>query len=278
MARLDLHLHSTCSDGTKPPEWVVRQAAANGAELIALTDHDTLAGVEDAQSAGQRCGIEVVGGVEIGVHDPDLGELHVLGYFAPGAALHELEQQLRAYQDERETRARRTVERLNQLGAPLDYETVTRIADGASVGRPHIARALVEAGHVESVQEAFDRFLRDDGPAFVPRMLLSLSDSVDMIHRNGGFSSLAHPTRYGDPFAATAAFAAAGGNGLEIYYRNDSPDEIANGEQQAQRLGLIPTVGSDFHGLHPGELQPGTIPMPDHQSARLMQLLKDLSP
>lgn len=278
MARLDLHLHSTCSDGTKPPEWVVRQAAANGAELIALTDHDTLAGVEDAQSAGQQCGIEVVGGVEIGVHDPDLGELHVLGYFAPGAALDELERQLSAYRDERQTRARRTVERLNELGAALDYETVTRIADGASVGRPHIARALVEAGQIESVQEAFDRFLRNDGPAFVPRTLLSLSDSVDMIHKTGGFSSLAHPTRYGDPLGATNAFAAAGGQGLEIYYRNDSPDIIANGERQAQRLGLVPTVGSDFHGLHPTELRPGTVPMPEHRSQQLIQILKDLSP
>lgn len=278
MARLDLHLHSTCSDGTKPPEWVVRQAAANGAELIALTDHDTLAGVEDAQSAGRRFGIDVVGGVEIGVHDPDLGELHVLAYFAPGAALDELEQRLSAYRDERQTRARRTVERLNEMGAPLDYDSVTRIAGGASVGRPHIARALVEAGQVGSVQEAFDRFLRNDGPAFVPRTLLSLSDSVDMIHRTGGFSSLAHPTRYDDPPGATSAFAAAGGQGLEIYYRNDSPDNIANGEHRARQLGLTPTVGSDFHGLHPTELQPGTIPMPEHQSARLMQILKDLSP
>lgn len=278
MARLDLHLHSTCSDGTKPPEWVVQQASSNGAELIALTDHDTLAGVHDAQRAGKRYGIEVLAGVEISVNDPDVGELHVLGYFAPGAEHDELQQQLSAYREERQSRARRTVDKLNRLGAALDFESVARIADGASVGRPHIARALVEAGQVESVQEAFDRFLHNEGPAFVPRTVLSLSDSLDMIHRAGGFSSLAHPTRYNDPVGATNAFAAAGGNGLEIYYRSDSPDEIANGEQQARRLNLVPTVGSDFHGLHPGEHQPGTIPMPEHQSARIMQMLKDLSP
>lgn len=278
MARLDLHTHSTCSDGTKPPEWVVQQAAANGAELVALTDHDTLAGVLAAQSAARQIAIDVIAGVEISVNDPDIGELHVLGYFAPDAPLEELEQQLTRYRDERKSRARRTVERLRALGMPIEYESVVRIAGSASIGRPHIARALVDAGHVESVQEAFDRYLRNGGPAYVPRTLLSISDSLDMVHRTGGFSSLAHPTRYDDPVGASQAFAAAGGKGLEIYYRNDSPDEIANGEQLAQRLGLVPTVGSDFHGLHPTELGPGTVPMPDHQAALVMQILKDLSP
>lgn len=278
MARLDLHTHSTCSDGTKPPEWVVRQAAENGAELFALTDHDTLAGAEAAQQAGKHYGIDVIAGVEIGVNDADFGELHVLGYFAADAPLEDLERQLTAYREERESRARRTVERLEALGLALRYQSVARIANGAALGRPHIARALVEAGHVESVQEAFDRYLRNDGPAFVPRALLSLSDSLDIIRRSGGFSSLAHPTRYDDPVGATKAFAAAGGQGLEIYYRNDSPDEIANGEQLAQRLGLVPTVGSDFHGLHPNEHRPGTVPIPDHQGTRIIQILRDLSP
>ena len=278
MARLDLHTHSTCSDGTKPPEWVVRQAADNGVELIALTDHDTLAGIQAARDAARHAGIDLIAGVEISVNDSDIGELHVLGYLAPDAPLEELERQLTVYREERKSRARRTVERLQALGMPIEYESVVRIAGRASIGRPHIARALVEAGHVDSVQEAFDRYLHNGGPAHVPRTLLSLSDSLDMIHRGGGFSSLAHPTRYDDPIGASQAFAAAGGQGLEIYYRNDSPDEIANGEQLAQRLGLLPTVGSDFHGLHPSELGPGTVPMPEHQAARIVQTLKDLSP
>ena len=278
MARLDLHTHSTYSDGTKPPEWVVQQAAAHGAELIALTDHDTLAGVQAAQTAGRHYGVDCLAGVEIGVDDSDLGELHVLGYLPPDAPLDELEQQLTAYRDERRSRAKRSVERLQTLGLPLEYQSVMRIADGASVGRPHIARALVEAGHVESVQEAFDRYLHNDGPAYVPRTLLSLSNSLEMIHRTGGFSSLAHPTRYDDPLGAANAFAAAGGQGLEIYYRNDSPEEVANGEQLARRLGLVPTVGSDFHGLHADELRPGTVPMPEHRAARTIEILKDLSP
>ena len=110
MARLDLHLHSIHSDGVRPPEWVVQQAAANGAELLALTDHDTLAGVELARAEGRRQGLDVVAGVEISVHDPELGELHVLGYFSAEAPLAEFEAQLTAYRTERESRALRTVE------------------------------------------------------------------------------------------------------------------------------------------------------------------------
>lgn len=278
MARLDLHSHSTCSDGTKPPQWVVREAAGNGAELMALTDHDTLSGVRAAQAEGERLGVSVIAGVEIGVNDPELGELHVLGYFPDDAPLVELEHQLTAYRDERRSRARRTVERLDELGLALNYEDVVRIAGDASIGRPHVARALIAAGHVESVQEAFDRYLRNDGPAYIARTLLSLSDSLRMIEDAGGFSSLAHPTRYNHPTEATTAFAAAGGQGLEIYYRSDSPEELANGEQLARRLGLVPTVGSDFHGLHPDELRPATVPMPEPEATRILDILKDLSP
>jgi len=276
MARVDLHLHSTYSDGTKSPEWVVQHAASNGAELIALTDHDTLAGVADAKAEGHRCGLEVVAGVEIGVNDPLLGELHVLGYFSNDAPLEDLERQLTVYRTERESRARRTVARLTDLGLELEYEVVARLADGASIGRPHVARAMVAAGHVESVQEAFDRYLRNDGPAYIPRTLLSLTASIEMIHHAGGFSSLAHPTRYERSSDAVLAFARARGQGIEIYYRNDGPEEIANGLRQAQELGLIPTVGSDFHGLHSEELHPATVAMPAHSASEIIDILRSL--
>ena len=276
MARLDLHTHSTHSDGTRPPEWVVQQASECGAELLALTDHDTLSGVELAQAEGRRRGVEVIAGVEIGVNDPALGELHVLGYFPANAPLADLERQLADYRNERQSRARRTVERLSELGLEIDYERVAAIADGASIGRPHIARALVEAGHVESVPDAFNRFLRNDGPAYIPRTLLSLTDSLAMIHAASGFASLAHPTRYDDPTSATIAFAAAGGDGLEIYYRNDGPDEIAHGQQLASKLGLTPTIGSDYHGLHPDEIRPANVPIPDHAADEIINILKEL--
>ncbi len=276
MARLDLHLHSTRSDGVRSPEWVVQQAAGNGAEIIALTDHDTLAGVAAAQATGHQHGIEVVAGVEISVNDPELGELHVLGYFSNRAPLADLEAQLTAFRSDRESRAARTVARLAELGVEISYDAVVDIADGAAIGRPHIARALVAAGHVESVQEAFDRYLRNGGPAYVARQVLGLRESVALIHAAGGFASLAHPTRYDQPESASRAFAAAGGDGLEVHYRSDGPDQVANGAQLARRLGLIPTVGSDFHGLRPDELRPATVPLPDHAANRLFDLLKDL--
>ncbi len=276
MARLDLHSHSIHSDGTKPPQFVVQQAAANGAELLALTDHDSTSGVRAARAEGRRLGIDVIAGVEIGVHDDELGELHVLGYFGSDAPLDDLERQLGAYRHERETRARRTVDRLAELGVELEYESVLRIAGDASVGRPHVARALLEAGHVESIQEAFDRFLHNNGPAYIGRSVLSVTESLAMIHEAGGFASLAHPTRYDNPERAIRSFALAGGDGLEIYYRSDGPETVANGERIARGLGLVPTVGSDYHGLHPDELLPGSIAIPDSAADRLISLLKDL--
>ena len=276
MARLDLHMHSTHSDGAYAPEWVVQQAVGNGVELLALTDHDTLSGVGQAQAEGRRLGVEVLAGVEIGVQEPPFGELHVLGYFGAGAPLDELEAQLGEYRDERESRARRTVERLAELDAPVDFVSVERLADGGAIGRPHIARALVEAGHAESVQDAFNRYLRNDGPAYIPRTLLTLADSLTMIHEADGFASLAHPSRYDRTDDSIEAFAEAGGDGVEIYYRNDGPDVVANGVQLASRLGLTPTVGSDFHGLHPKELLPGCVEMPDHAAERILNILKDL--
>ena len=277
MARLDLHLHSTHSDGTREPRWVIEQATANGAELVALSDHDTLAGVQEARAAGRSNGVSVVAATEISVADPDLGELHVLGYLPASGPLGELERQLAHYRNERIGRAHRTINLLEELGVPVSEATVTRLAGDGAIGRPHIARALVEAGHVESVQEAFDRYLHNGGPAYVARAVLSMKDSIAMIHAAGGFASLAHPSRYEEPTSAIESFASAGGDGVEIYYRNDSPEIVAHGEQLARRLDLVPTVGSDFHGLHPDELLPATVDMPDAAADRLLAIIKDIA-
>ncbi len=277
MARLDLHMHSTRSDGRHAPAWVVQQAAANGAELVALSDHDTLAGVEEAREAGKALGVSVVAAVEISVVDQALGELHVLGYLPSHGELTDLDQKLSEYRDERLGRARRTLELLRELGAPVAEDTVLRHADGGVIGRPHIARALVDAGHVESVQEAFDRYLHNDGPAFVQRSVLSMEESIGLIHSGGGIASLAHPTRYRETEASIESFAAAGGDGIEIYYRNDPPDAVANGERLANRLGLVATGGTDFHGIHPEEMLPATVSIPDHAASRLTDLMKDFA-
>ncbi len=274
MARLDLHLHSTCSDGRRAPGWVIEQAAAHGAELVALSDHDTLAGVAEARAAGHPLGVAVVPAVEISVIDEALGELHVLGYLPWQGDLVELEAQLSVYRNERIGRARRTIDALRALGAPVDEDAVIRHANGGVVGRPHIARALVEAGHVGTVQEAFDRYLHNGGPAFVQRSVLSVRESVELIHAAGGIASLAHPTRYGETDATIESFAAAGGDGVEVYYRDDPPEVVAHGERLASRLGLVATGGSDFHGIQPDELPPAAAAMPDSAADRLLELLK----
>ena len=275
MPRLDLHTHSVCSDGVMSPTWVVERAAANGAELVALTDHDTLAGVGEAIEAGRACQTRVIAGVELGVDANEFGELHVLGYFpavadSSDAGIPEVARQLSSYRDGRDSRARLMIERLAELGYPIDATLVKTFSDDESIGRPHVARALVAAGHVASVQEAFDRFLHDGGPAYVARNLLSLKSSVQLIHGAGGFASLAHPSRCAEPAAAISAFAAVGGDAVEVYYRNDDRETIARGEQQARRHGLLMTGGSDWHGLHEGECEPATVPVPDEVVDRLL--------
>ncbi len=275
MPPLDLHTHSTRSDGVKSPSWVIRRAAANGANTIALTDHDTLAGVPEAIRAGREHGLRIIAGVELGVHTDALGELHVLGYFPAvndpsDPRLFQFERQLAIYRDDRDARAESIIERLAELGCPIELARVKHFASDGSVGRPHIARAVVEAGHVESVQEAFDRYLHDHGPAYVARELLSLEASIQLIHDAGGLASLAHPSRYREPDAAIDEFAASGGDAIEVYYRNDDRETIARGEQKARQRRLLMTVGSDWHGLHEGESEPATVAVPAEAVERLL--------
>lgn len=267
--RVDLHTHSRRSDGLREPEWVVAQAAVNGADLLALTDHDTLSGVPAAIRAAQGTHLRLIPGVELSTRNGDLGELHVLGYFPRISApddpqLDELETVLAGYRDDRVKRARAILERLNTLALPVDWDRVKRIAGGAPVGRPHIARALVAAGHTESIQEAFDKYLHDDGPAYVGRCLLDAPHAVSLIHERGGLAGLAHPTRARDAESAAKRFAAAGGDSIEVWYRNDDAERVAWSLSLAQRFRLIPTAGSDWHGLRDDEIEPGAVEQPPH--------------
>lgn len=274
--RVDLHTHSRHSDGARAPEWVIRRAAANGASLIALTDHDTLTGVPEALRAGRDAGLRVLAGVELGTRDDELGEIHVLGYFpqitAPDdPALDRIQSAVRGYHDDRLTRGRAIVERLKALDLPIAWNQVEQIADSAPVGRPHIARALLQIGAVASVQEAFDRYLHDDGPAYVARRLLNIEHAVALIHAHHGLAGLAHPTRARDPEAAARRFAAAGGDAIEVWYRNDSPQQVARTLDLAHRTALTPTAGSDWHGLHANEIEPGAAAQPQNAARAFAQ-------
>ena len=268
--RVDLHLHTTASDGVHPPREVLRRAAENGAALIAITDHDAITRPDPAGGPG------LVTGVELGVDAGDLGELHLLGYF-PGGGFEPLDDELERLRRDRLARGERTVARLAELGVPISWNRVLDIAAGASVGRPHIARAMVEAGHADSVQDAFNRWLRDDGPAYIPRAIIPLQDAADRIREGGGLASLAHPNRYDDPAAAVRAAAAAGADAVEVYYARDSAEETARSESLADRHGLLATAGTDFHGLHPGEPEPGSLDTPDAALQPFLDLIRERS-
>ncbi len=243
--RIDLHTHSTASDGLLSPEQLVAEAAARGVGLLALSDHDTVAGVDAALAAGRRASVEVWPAVELSC-DVAEGEVHMLGYFVDHTLPWFLAilDRLRAGRAER---ASRMVARLKALGVPIAMRRVEELAAGGAVGRPHIARAMVEAGHVEEAAEAFDRYIGRFGPAYVERVKLTPADAVALIRAAGGLAVLAHPG-WGLQDAMIPELAEAGLDGIEAYYPDHSPDDVERYRAAARRHGLLVTGGTDFHG------------------------------
>jgi 3',5'-nucleoside bisphosphate phosphatase len=242
---IDLHVHSTASDGELSPEAVVGRAAAAGVAAMALTDHDTLAGVPAAIAAGERVGVRVIGGCEFSVAAP-WGEMHVLGYFLPsGTTL--LEEFLVRCRADRERRGRAMVERLHRLGIGVSDADVAAEAEGGAVGRPHVARALVHRGHVGSVGEAFDRFLGRGRPAFVEKSLPTFAQVADLVHRVGGVVSAAHLKDRGTR-SLLVHFKQIGLDAVETRHPSHDPDVRARLTEFALDLGLRRTGGSDWHG------------------------------
>ena len=248
----DLHAHSTFSDGTLTPEALVALAASRGVRALALTDHDTIAGYPEAAVAGAKQGVEIVCGVEITVWHTR--ELHLLAYFVDpaDAALNDL--LVRRAQARRE-RVREIAARLAQLGAPIDPDAILAACRDGNVGRPHVARALVAAGHCATIDEAFDRYLGRDGRAYVTATHLPIEDAIHTAHAAGGVVSLAHPgiEKVDD---AVPALAELGLDALEAHHPAHSYAETARYIGMCQLLGLQTTGGADFHG-HPGSAPPG---------------------
>lgn len=242
---VDLHLHSTASDGVLAPAQVIELAAARGLAAVALTDHDTLAGVPEAQAAGARLGVRVVGGCEFSVAAP-WGEMHVLGYFLPGAS-GELEEFLIRCREDRIRRARDMVSRVRALGLTLDYEDVVREARAAAVGRPHVARAMVRRGLVPDIGAAFDRYLGRGRPAFVEKVLPSFTVVAALVHRLGGVVSAAHLKDRGTA-AWLERLRAEGLDALETRHPSHDPECRARLTDLALALGLLRSGGSDWHG------------------------------
>lgn len=242
--RVDLHTHSTASDGELTPAELVRLARERGLGTIALTDHDSVAGIDAALDAARDTSLNVIPGVELSADVPK-GEVHVLGYFidwrdAP------FESMLVKFRDGRYGRAEKMTRKLSALGAPISFERVKEIAGDASIGRPHVAQALVEAGHVATVTEAFDKYIGRTGPAYVERFRLTPEDAVALILRAGGVPVLAHPREVTDWIFPLVK---AGLLGLEVHYGMYDDATCAELARLAKQYGLIATGGSDFHGL-----------------------------
>ena len=249
--KVDLHVHSTASDGSESPGRVVRMAAANGLSVIAVADHDTVAGVEEAV-AEAPAGLRVVPAIEISCDSPD-SHVHLLGYFVdvrhPALLAHS-----RRVVELREERMRAMIERLAALGISVDYDAVRMEAgEEAVLGRPHLARTMVATGAVPTVGRAFELYLADRGPAWVPMQAVSLEDACALVHAAGGIAVWAHPAT--ETLAARIdGFHEQGGDGIECIRARASGPEVDRALALARARALIPTGGSDWHGTWHGRL------------------------
>jgi predicted metal-dependent phosphoesterase TrpH len=242
---IDLHCHSTASDGLLAPAEVVRVAAEVGLATIALTDHDTTAGLAEATRAGAALGVRVIGGCEFSVQ-VSWGEMHLLGYFLP-ADDPTIEAFLLEARADRERRARGMVTRLAALGIAITSEDVLRESEGGAIGRPHVARALHRLGHVPTIQHAFDRYIGRGRPAFVEKTLPTLREIADLVHARGGIVSAAH-LKYHGTKTTLAALQAEGLDAVETRHPSHDGERVAEITEAAMALDLARTGGSDWHG------------------------------
>ena len=274
MAIGDFHLHSTASDGVHTPTWVMETAAANGVRVLALSDHDTTAGLDEASAAAKSAGLRLIPGLELST---DLGkaDVHLLGYGFDREAK-PLQDFLAWQRDGRIGRTRRIVEILAGHGMPLDITRVFEIAGEATVGRPHVARALLEKGHVASVQEAFDLWLGNGKPADVDRPKLEPADAIRVVHENGGVVFIAHPIYIGESYdAAIEQLRDWGADGIETYYKHYDAQTVSAHAALAERLGMAASGGSDYHGLgNPDDRAIGDIPFPDERVEAFVAFLE----
>ena len=257
-ATVDLHIHTAASDGQYGPTEIVAMACSAGLKTIAITDHDSIAGIQEALDAAERSGLELIPGVEIN-SEAKGRSFHVLGYYIDH--LNEvLVSELATLCDSREWRARRVVEKLATLGAPVRWERVLELAGGDSIGRPHIAEAMVEQGYVSTVREAFEDYLARGRPGYVQRPRLTPEEAIELILSSGGVPVLAHPLGM---LNYVPGLMRAGLLGLEAYYSGYSDEDSHLIAAEARRHGLIATGGSDYHGplVTPG-IELGQVPVP----------------
>lgn len=249
---IDLHTHTTHSDGSASPEELIGLASAKRARAVAITDHDTVSAIVGARAVADRFGIEFVAGIEISAeYSP--GTMHILGYCIDDEST-ALAVKLDELQKARERRNPQIASRLRSLGFDISYDEVVEVAGNQVVGRPHFARLMIQKGYVASIQEAFDRFLKKDAEAYVEKARLSPGESIALIHEAGGVAVLAHPYQLKlsphEVDQLVGELAGLGLDGIEAVYSRHSAAERASYSEVATRHGLLVTGGSDYHGSY----------------------------
>ena len=278
MSRADLHVHSTASDGKLTPADVIREAAERGLTFIALADHDSVDGIASAQAAASTFPqLKVIPAVEISTDIPQ-GEVHILGYFIDYTD-YKLKAALDRFKKSRIRRAQKMVAKLEALGIHIDWQRVQQIAGDSSIGRPHIAQAMLEKGCITSMKQAFAEYLGHDRPAYVERDKMTPVEAVALILKARGLPVLAHPLTFTDPEAMIIELKAAGLVGIEAYYNGYTIEEINTLVRLADKHKLIATGGSDYHGLEPDtETAIGGADLPIEAVERLIALAKQHNP
>lgn len=271
----DLHLHTFFSDGTYSPEELAAHAAQQELAAIALSDHDTMEGCERAAKACESAGIRFIPAAEL-TADIAGTEVHILGYFLDAHSV-ELVGQMARFQQVRQDRIKEMAERLQKLGIPLATEDVLAVANCKAPGRPHVARALVHSGHCKTPDEAFERFLKKDRPAWVPKFKISASEAISLIHRAAGVAVLAHPglNKVDDRIPEMRE---AGLDGLECFHTKHSGPTAGHYVNMASRHNMLVTGGSDCHGMSKGRPLIGTVRLPMRHVEALAAKAREYNP
>lgn len=270
--RVDLHVHSNFSDGTFSPREVIEEAHKRGISVIGLCDHDCLDGIEEALKAGSEYGIEVIPGVELTL-DVKGVEVHLLGYFIDWhdeAFLEKLVQMREA----RQRRAYAIVDKLKQAGVELDPKIVFEISGEGSVGRLHVAKALLKIGKVKTIQEAFNRYLGVGKPAYMEKLSFTPQEAIDTIHRLGGVSVLAHPGLMGkDEFIPE--YVEAGLDAIEVWHTDHRDNHVKKYKAITEEFNLVATGGSDCHGYGKGKILMGKVTVDYSVVEKLKNVIRD---
>ena len=275
MGAIDLHMHSNASDGSFPPEDVARMAAGNGIQVFSLTDHDTLDGIPAASAFATRSGIRLITGVELSVSEEGM-DVHLLAY-GFDATDPTLVAAVARYRDGRRERARKILMRLKGLGIRISLEEVEEIASGGALGRPHVAEALLRMGHVETFNEAFQRYLGHHAPAYVPKPRVTLEESSAIVRDAGGVTILAHPGTLNRDHLIPA-WARRGLDGIEVWHSKHDAAAVQRYRGFANLHGLLMTGGTDYHGERTPGIVIGSVPVPDEILKPLDAALKARRP